>query len=899
MTENNETVVSLGNLSLITNASMFSDILTRQTELSEKVMKAKGSFEEILLASEDRPFQEDAKLNNLAILFSEARQGIMKEMRDWYVEAARKLVESAVDQAQFDKREKRIHAIVNGWKSVLSNTCPLGMDEVEDEEDAEWMADRGKKFPERLMIPANSPFKAPHNSAISERLRSKSKSVASAISGVFTPPRSSTPEGGSKGGRKKSAKGKSPRRKSLANAQKQKGIENDDVFEEEEPPASNDVEIVDEVAASGRDGEAFDALKGEEEEEEETAPALPSSAIVDQIIDALGEHPSKEEAAEQKRREMEETTKKMRLQMEDMKRELAERQEKAEKAAEERRKLEKEVEEAKKKEKEEEEKREKEKKEEAKRKEKEEKEREENIRLSNKRMEETEKQMKEALRLFEELKRKLEGEKRKHHQEEVMLVKVKEQKRKLSENSEKEKKRREEQATRAKEEEEEERKKAPREKGVITRTKTAIFSSSSESESDEDFQPVISKSKKKRMRKAAAARASPPPAPMKKLRIPSSSPSSSPSDSESDEEKEKKKKKKKKSKKGKSHRALQLESLARERMIQARPTKDSEKFDGVNGINFNNFKQKFFAVSDVDGINYLDVLNELPFWLSGTPKTIADAEIGADNPKEAVKTIWKSLDKFFSMFTRSISEMIEPIIQKPQVEEDDMEALVQLTAELGSVESEAKRMGLQKELDLGHIISRIVSKRIPHLAETFFTKEAEKRESDEEFRFKFADLQRFIQTKATVLKATGKTRTYSKIAVMSESGPQHYHHPQQRTPPQKIPPSKVSCRFCKAKHETEECEKLLKMGIEERAEALNKNGFCIKCLEKGHKRFDCKKNPTCAKCDRPGHQMLLHGLPTIQRRKYWEAQQAKAKEEAKNKPKQAEQDKAAEEEAIK
>ncbi len=92
---------------------------------------------------------------------------------------------------------------------------------------------------------------------------------------------------------------------------------------------------------------------------------------------------------------------------------------------------------------------------------------------------------------------------------------------------------------------------------------------------------------------------------------------------------------------------------------------------------------------------------------------------------------------------------------------------------------------------------------------------------------------------------------------------------------------------------------MLKNTLEERAEALNKNGFCIKCLEKGHKRFDCKKNPTCAKCDRPGHQMLLHGLPTIQRRKYWEAQQAKAKEEAKNKPKQAEQDKAAEEEAIK
>ena len=120
MTKDNETVVSLGNLSLITNASMFSDILTRQTDLSERVMKMKGSFEEILSESEEKPFEEDAKLNNIAILYSEARQGLMRDMRDWYVEAARRLVESAVDQAQFDKREKRIHAVVNGWKSVLN-----------------------------------------------------------------------------------------------------------------------------------------------------------------------------------------------------------------------------------------------------------------------------------------------------------------------------------------------------------------------------------------------------------------------------------------------------------------------------------------------------------------------------------------------------------------------------------------------------------------------------------------------------------------------------------------------------------------------------------------------------------------------------------------------------------
>ena len=337
--------------------------------------------------------------------------------------------------------------------------------------------------------------------------------------------------------------------------------------------------------------------------------------------------------------------------------------------------------------------------------------------------------------------------------------------------------------------------------------------------------------------------------------------------------------------------------------------RDEDRFDGVNGINYNNFKQKFMAVSDVEGINYLDVLNELPLWLNGTPKTIAEAKIGADNPKQAVKEIWKSLDDFFSMFSRSISEMIDPIVQKPEVREGDMEALVELMAELGSVESEARRMGLERELDLGHIISKIVSRRIPHLAETFFTKEAEKRELDEEFRFKFADLQRFLKTKASVLKATGKA-TYSRIASLAEKRPPP--PPQQRTPPQKGPAYKVTCRFCQGKHETEDCERLLNMGIEERARILNKHGFCFKCLKQGHKRFDCKENPTCAKCGMQGHQLLLHGLPTIQKRKAWEERQAKAKaeatakaeakakEEAKTKTQaSSEQEKAAEEEAIK
>ena len=106
MTKGDESVASVGNMSLITNASMYGDILTKQSELSAKVMNVKAVFDDLIVRSEGKAFEDDATLNNDAITYSEGRQELMAAMKEWYLEAARRTVESAVDQAQFNKREK-------------------------------------------------------------------------------------------------------------------------------------------------------------------------------------------------------------------------------------------------------------------------------------------------------------------------------------------------------------------------------------------------------------------------------------------------------------------------------------------------------------------------------------------------------------------------------------------------------------------------------------------------------------------------------------------------------------------------------------------------------------------------------------------------------------------------
>ena len=65
----------------------------------------------------------------------------------------------------------------------------------------------------------------------------------------------------------------------------------------------------------------------------------------------------------------------------------------------------------------------------------------------------------------------------------------------------------------------------------------------------------------------------------------------------------------------KSLRDIQLETLARSRMIEARPKREEEKFGDDGRINYQAFKNRFRSVTRVEGMNPLDALAEILYWL--------------------------------------------------------------------------------------------------------------------------------------------------------------------------------------------------------------------------------------------------------------------------------------------
>ena len=154
----------------------------------------------------------------------------------------------------------------------------------------------------------------------------------------------------------------------------------------------------------------------------------------------------------------------------------------------------------------------------------------------------------------------------------------------------------------------------------------------------------------------------------------------------------------------------------------------------------------------------------------------------------------------------------------------------------------------------------------------------------------FDDLLEFVQLKATIMKSLGKVKTFKSAAALSD-GRNHQSKPHQRTPPPHSPPSKVACTFCSAKHQVEECEKLLAMSLEQRYEILSKHAFCFKCLDNTHKFRDCTApDPYCDRCKRTGHQTILHGVNHIVNKiREAETKAKKEKEEQEKKTKAADQ----------
>ncbi|XP_043504903.1 uncharacterized protein LOC122525925 [Polistes fuscatus] len=66
----------------------------------------------------------------------------------------------------------------------------------------------------------------------------------------------------------------------------------------------------------------------------------------------------------------------------------------------------------------------------------------------------------------------------------------------------------------------------------------------------------------------------------------------------------------------------------------------------------------------------------------------------------------------------------------------------------------------------------------------------------------------------------------------------------------------VSCGICRERHNTSECEQLLRAEPEERRRIVVNANLCCNCLQAGHRVYTCIKNDCCSKCNGRHHELL-------------------------------------------
>ena len=372
--------------------------------------------------------------------------------------------------------------------------------------------------------------------------------------------------------------------------------------------------------------------------------------------------------------------------------------------------------------------------------------------------------------------------------------------------------------------------------------------------------------------------------------------SSSSSSSDSDDDRPSKRTKRRYSKKQSDRQpSYRRQAFAAERLRNARPLKESEKYDGSANMNYRKFKNRFMTFSNNKDINPLDVLNELPHWVAGSAKRLVEAFTSLEDPREALTTIWHEMDRSYSQTRKTVSEMVTEVSkQKPQLKPGDIDGMMELQTELQSIRTEASIMGQMRELDDAHNVRNIVVMRLPHfMAKRFYDEQAEKRifSHDHTYEKKFQDVQNTVAKEIESLRGMGKTNSTTRNeqkSICSHSVEQPQAEKKKSTAemvgqagPTEKPKELTGCEFCQAGHPIQRCNKLKEMSKEMRAEALKKGFFCFKCLRKGHRSVNCKQpHAECEECEKP-HQTLLCGLVKYLATKKPAAEVTKEREAAK------------------
>ena len=797
-----------------TKEEAYDDLRAMKMAATTKVQEVVRLYEELKGAS-------DEGLDNLEAAsriddYNEARGEVIADLQVWYVKTGEVIREKPGTKPTL--KVKAAHSFMKRVKSYLKKTTTLG-EEQEGKGEREWLEETREEFPEEIIsnedkeLWIKDPVKG-YDGGIKERLRG----AAATMMNTMSPKRSSekirtsTPE--DPGKRKRAVEGKIEKK---GEGQKGKsGGKDGEEKEKGEKGAKGKTEGCVEPkgdkkeTGSGHPTETPPiGMKDEKEEIEATDDVAEERATIfinDEVDDIL------EEVGDEAMKER----------WEELKR-------------------------------------------------KEEKMKEEEEAEETKRNREREEETKEKKRRFEEIleRREKELKEKERLEEERKKAAKRRNEEKREERRKNEKREREEEAERSKEKAKE-KKANERAKASWTtkKSKLSVGKARGDESSDEEEEEgkgewqCVKRGKKGRR----GTKHEPPSSSSPSSSSSSSSDESSSTGSESSSEEGRRKRRKRGSR---IERNIRVESLARERLKDAAPKRDEDRYGDNGTVDYHATKNKFQSLSKVSGINFFDVLSEMPKWFRGPPKMLVEAFQGSGSPKKAVKAAWRELDSYYAVHIQTAAERIKPITAKAKIAKDDVTALMELMADLRAVLNESRFAGVDGELDQQVIIRDVVMSRVPHMADRFYEKEAKRMKKDKKFKFKFQDLISEIADRAQVLKLQGKNNLKpqtAKVAATTSAAHGSFRDVLKDSPPKQQGPlpnrtttSQSRCRFCQQGHQTDSCNKLLSMSLRQRLESLKKGGHCYRCLAKGHLERDCTQvQPPICKICKMGHQSMLH-----------------------------------------
>ena len=316
---------------------------------------------------------------------------------------------------------------------------------------------------------------------------------------------------------------------------------------------------------------------------------------------------------------------------------------------------------------------------------------------------------------------------------------------------------------------------------------------------------------------------------------------------------------------------IHQETLARQRMIDARPKSEEEKYGDDGRITYMAFKRKFKAITNVRGINHLDILNEIFYWLRGSPKTMAEPFKEIEDPEEAMEAIWENLDGLYALKRMTAEERMKKIMKRPAVSSNDIDSVVGMLAALKGVWYEAKSTKSENGLNKDEIIQDLLNEKLGFMAESFYKKQYKIMKSEPMYRRGFFDIIEDLQEKAQIMKSrgltskptTGKEKGVVKMApAQVTNGPKTFSDAVAKSPTktQQPLPEKAKCEFCSKNHWSEECPSLLELKtVMERREMAKKKGLCFRCMKREkHIALNCTaETPKCKICTKP-HKTCFH-----------------------------------------